>query len=87
MARPSGFRLSAEAWHDITRLTGLTLTEIADRSDIPRPTLSSLLGGHHKASLPMCHRIAATMSVNPRTLFPELRIPKEIDASDTEDVA
>ncbi len=87
MARPQGFQLSAEAWHDITRLTGLTLTDVAERSEIPRSTLSSLLGGHHKASLPMCHRIASTMSVSPRTLFPELRIPKEIASSKSEDAA
>lgn len=73
MARPSGYQLSADAWEDITRLVGLSLTEIAERSDIPRSTLSSLLGGHHKASLPMCHRIATSMSVSPRTLFPDLR--------------
>lgn len=76
MARPSGFPLSAEAWDDITRLTGLSLTDVSERSEVPRSTLSSLLGGHHKASLPMCHHIALALSVNPRTLFPELRKPK-----------
>lgn len=73
MARPSGYQLSAEAWDDITRLVGLSLTEVAERADIPRSTLSSLLGGHHNASLPMCHRIATVFAVSPRTLFPELR--------------
>jgi len=72
MARPAGHRLSVAAWDDLTRLTGHSLTQIAERSDVPRPTLSSLLGGHHRASVPMAHRIAAAVGCHPATLFPSL---------------
>lgn len=73
MARPKGHTLSTEAWDDILRLSGLTLTLVAERADIPRPTLSSLLGGHHAASAPMAHKLAAAVRCNPATLFPSLR--------------
>lgn len=77
MARPKGHTLSAQAWDDILRLTGKSLTQVAERADIPRPTLSSLLGGHHSASVPMAHRIAAALDVHPATLFPTLRAATE----------
>jgi plasmid maintenance system antidote protein VapI len=73
MARPKGHKLSAPAWDDVLRLTGASLTQVAERAEIPRPTLSSLLGGHHAASVPMAHRIAGALGVNPATLFPTLR--------------
>lgn len=73
MARPQGHRLSPAAWDDLLRLSGLSLTQIAERSEIPRPTLSSLLGGHHRASVPMCHRLADAIGCHPQTLFPTLR--------------
>ena len=73
MARPAGHKLSPTAWDDIVRLSGLSLTQVSERSEIPRPTLSSLLGGHHKASVPMAHKLAATLSCHPETLFPTLR--------------
>jgi plasmid maintenance system antidote protein VapI len=69
MARPKGFKLSPDSWDDITRLTGLTLTQVAETADVPRSTLSSLLGGHHRASSVMCQRIAAAMTVHAVTLF------------------
>ena len=86
MARPAGHRLSPEAWDDILRLTGTSLTEVAERADIPRPTLSSLLGGYHSASVPMAHKLATALGCNPQTLFPTLRkeafiaAPKEVAA-------
>lgn len=73
MARPSGHELSRDAWDDLLALNGLSLTQVAERSDVPRPTLSSLLGGHHKASVPMAHRIAGAVGCRPGTLFPTLR--------------
>jgi transcriptional regulator with XRE-family HTH domain len=73
MARPQGHELSPDAWDDILRLTGMSLTQVADRAEIPRPTLSSMLGGHHKASVPVAHKIAAAVGVKPVTLFPTLR--------------
>lgn len=77
MARPAGHELSAEAWDDILRLTGTSLTQIADRADIARPTLSSMLHGHHKASVPVAHKLAGALGVHPRTLFPSLRVKVE----------
>ena len=73
MSRPQGHRLSPTAWEDILKLAGLSLTQVAQRSEIPRATLSSLLGGHHRASVPMAHRIAESLGVHPQTLFPTLR--------------
>jgi plasmid maintenance system antidote protein VapI len=51
---------------------GLTLTRVAALADVPRATLSSLLGGHHKASVPIAHRIAQALNCAPETLFPTL---------------
>lgn len=72
MARPAGHRLNRAAWEDVLRLTGLSLTRIAELSEVPRPTLSALLGGHNRASVPMAHRIATAIGVQPGTLFPTL---------------
>lgn len=72
MPRPAGHPLNRAAWDDVLRLTGRSLTQVADLADVPRPTLSSLLGGHHKASVPMAHRIAAAVGCHPETLFPTL---------------
>lgn len=72
MPRPSGFTLNRAAWDDVLRLSGLTLTEVAKLADVPRATLSSLLGGHHRASVPMAHRIATAIGCRPETLFPDL---------------
>jgi plasmid maintenance system antidote protein VapI len=72
MARPAGHLLNRAAWDDLLRLKGLSLTEVADKAEVPRSTLSSLLGGHHRASVPMAHRIAAAVDCHPETLFPTL---------------
>lgn len=72
MARPAGHPLNRAAWEDVLALKGLTLTQVAELAEIPRPTLSGLLGGHHKAAVPMAHRIAGAIGVQPATLFPTL---------------
>lgn len=72
MARPAGHHLNRSAWDDVLRYTGLSLTQVAERSEVPRSTLSSLLGGHHSASVPTAHRIATAIGCNPGTLFPSL---------------
>lgn len=72
MPRPSGYELNRSAWDDVLRLSGLTLTRVAELAEVPRPTLSSLIGGHHKASVPMAHRIAKALGCRPETLFPDL---------------
>jgi lambda repressor-like predicted transcriptional regulator len=72
MARPTGHRLSPAAWADILECKGLTLTRVAARADIPRATLSSLLGGHHRASLATAAVIAETVGCRPATIFPTI---------------
>lgn len=76
MARPAGHELSRQAWDDILRLSGLSLTRVAELADVPRPTLSSLVGGHHKASVTMAHQIARALGCDPVTLFPSLGRPR-----------
>lgn len=73
MARPAGHRLSRPAFDDVLRLRGLSITEVAELAELPRATVSSLLGGFHKASTPQAHRIALAIGVAPETLFPTLR--------------
>lgn len=72
MARPAGHKLNRSAWEDLLELKGLNLTTVAELSGIPRPTLSSLLGGHHKAAVPQAHRLAEAIGCRPATLFPSL---------------
>ena len=78
MARPAGVPLSRTAWDDVLRLTGRSLTEVADLAEMPRATMSSLLGGYHSASVPTAHRIATALGVHPETLFPTL-IVRSVD--------
>jgi plasmid maintenance system antidote protein VapI len=80
MARPAGFRLSRTAWEDILRLSGLNLTRVAELADIPRPTLSALVGGHNRASIPMAHRIADALGCHANTLFPDLIVTNDLEA-------
>lgn len=79
MARPRGHRLSPSAWNDVLTLRGDSLTAVADRADIPRATLSGLVGGHARASVPVAHSIAMALGCNPETLFPTMR-PSFIEA-------
>lgn len=72
MARPAGHRLNRSAWEDILKLKGLSLTQVSELAEVPRPTLSALLGGHNRASVPQAHQIAEALEVNPLTLFPSL---------------
>jgi plasmid maintenance system antidote protein VapI len=72
MARPAGHQLNRAAWEDVLALKGLNVTQVSELSEVPRATLSGLLGRHHKASVPMAHRIALAIGVQPATLFPTL---------------
>ena len=63
------------------RYAGLTLTETAERAGIPRPTLSSLLGGYHRATATQARRIASTLGCHPETLFPSM-LPNYCEAGD-----
>ena len=74
MARPAGHRMSRKAWDDVLRLQGLSLTQVAERADVTRSTLSALVNGHHGASVPMTHRIAAAVECHPETLFPTMLV-------------
>lgn len=73
MARPRGHRLSPAAWDDILALRGESITSVAERSSIPRATISGLVGGHHRASVPIAHKLATALGCNAETLFPTLR--------------
>lgn len=72
MARPAGHRISRRAWDDVLRLSGRSLTNVAEMADIPRATVSGIVNGHYGASTPMAHRLADALSVHPETLFPSL---------------
>lgn len=72
MGRPRGQRLSPTAWDDILARTGRTLTDVAIQADIPRPTLSALVGGHSRASDTTALRLAEALMVHPATLFPAM---------------
>ncbi len=50
----------------------MTLTEAAERADIPRATVSSLVGGHHRATIPQAGRLADALGFHVETLFPTL---------------
>ncbi len=73
MARPAGHPINPKAWDDVLRLSGMSLTKVAERADLKRPTLSSLVSNHHWASVPMAHAIADAVGCHPETLFPTLR--------------
>lgn len=79
MARPTGHRVSKKAWDDIVRIQQTSLTEVATRADVPRPTISALVNGHHGASVPMARKIAIALDVHAETLFPTLML----DAAET----
>jgi len=79
MPRPRGHRLSPHAWDDALVRAGLTLTEVAERSGIPRSTLSALLGGHSRASMTTARQIALVLTCRPETLFPTLN-PSFVEA-------
>lgn len=81
MARPSGHPLNRSAWEDVLALKGLSLTQVADLAEVPRPTLSALLGGHNRASVPAAHRIAEALQVQVGTLFPTITPKFEAVAS------
>jgi plasmid maintenance system antidote protein VapI len=72
MPRPAGHKLNRVAWEDVLRLTGQTMTSVAELAEVPRATLSGLLGQHHGASNPMATRIATALGVHPGTLFPTM---------------
>lgn len=72
MPRPAGHLLNRDAFQDFLDRTGLSLTEVADRADLPRSTVSALLGGYSRAATPNAHKIATAIGCRPQTLFPTL---------------
>lgn len=72
MPRPAGHLLNREAFAELLDRTGLTLTDVADRADLPRSTVSALVGGHSRAATPNAHKIALAIGCRPATLFPTL---------------
>lgn len=81
MARPKGHKLNARAWDDMVRMSGTSLTQVANSSDIPRPTLSGVVSGNQRASVPMAHRIAAAIGCHVETLFPTLNASNDRSAA------
>ena len=73
MARPRGHRLNPDALEALLRHAGTTITELADKAGLPRATVSGLLGGHHRASVPAAHKLADAIGCAPGALFPTLR--------------
>lgn len=72
MGRPKGYRLSACAWRDLSKSKGLSITEVSEITDIQRATISGMVGGHARASLPMAQRLADALGCEVGTLFPLL---------------
>lgn len=70
--------MSRPAWEDILRLTGRSLTDVAEISGVPRSTLSGLSRGHHRASIPQAHTIAAALDIHAETLFPGLILHDQV---------
>lgn len=75
MPRPAGHLLNRDAFQDFLDRTGLSLTEVADRADLPRSTVSALLGGYSRAATPNAYKIATAIGCRAETLFPDL-VPK-----------
>lgn len=74
MARPRGHQINPSAFEDFLRLTGKSLSEVADSAEVPRPTLSAIVGRHNRASGPVATKIAEALDVQPSTLFPTLSL-------------
>lgn len=73
MARPKGHPLNRDAWDEwLDKHLGQSLTQVAEAADIPRATLSGLVGGFQRASVPMAHKLAAAMGCKVGLLFPTL---------------
>lgn len=86
MARPRGHRLSPPAFEFASNAAGLTITQLAERSGIPRATISGLLGGHHRASVKMVAALSDALTCPPGLLFPTM-LSVYAEASDTEAAA
>lgn len=72
MPRPSGHPLNRAAWDDLVAIKGLSVTELAELADVPRSTISALIGGHNRASVTAAHRLAGALGVQVGTLFPSV---------------
>lgn len=81
MARPRGHRLSPQAFEFAANAVGLTITELGERSGIPRATISGLVGGHHRASVKMVKALADALSCPASVLFPTL-LPWFVELND-----
>lgn len=71
--RPKGHRLSVAAWDDLLLLKGESLTSVAAKAGVQRATLSGMVIGRSRASVPTAHKLANALACNPATLFPTLR--------------
>lgn len=80
MPRPKGHKLNSRAWDDVVRLSGTSLTKIATSSNIPRPTLSGLVSGIQRASVPLAYKVADAVGCHVETLFPTLAEAEKVSA-------
>lgn len=71
MARPRGYRLNTHAWDDlVVGAKKLTVTEVAALTGVNRASISGLLNGHTRASLPMARDLCQGLGLHVETLFP-----------------
>lgn len=70
MARPPGFTINRPAFDYALRVSGLSLTEVSRRADVPHSTLSRLTRGLITASGETARKVAAVFDVEPVALFP-----------------
>jgi transcriptional regulator with XRE-family HTH domain len=70
VARPAGYKINRTAWEDLLKLQGLTVSTVAEKTDLRHSTISNIANGNSGASAPMAHKIAQAVGVRPATLFP-----------------
>ena len=73
MTRPKGHRLNPDALEALLRISGSSITELADQSGVARSTISGLMGGFSRASVPQAHKIASAIGCEAPAIFPTLR--------------
>lgn len=73
MARPRGHRLNPDALEALLRCSGTTITDLAKKSDVNRSTISGLLGGFARSSVPQAHKLSLALGCSPAALFPTMR--------------
>jgi transcriptional regulator with XRE-family HTH domain len=76
VGRPAGYEANPFAFEAIQQLRGLSIAELARRSEVPRATISAVIGRHNDAGIEVVHKLAAALAVPPEALFPSLVPPR-----------